>query len=77
MSKKHNLSTKLSDLEFVEELSDLEVEAVAGGTSLADDLIEDVLDDLSERRAKAERKFKKNFPELAKFIFDDDDDDDH
>ena len=71
MSNKHSFTMKLSDLEFVEELSQQQEKAVVGGTDLpdADKLIEDVLDDLSEKRFKAEKEFKKEFPDLAKLIF--------
>jgi hypothetical protein len=71
MSKKYNLGTKLSDLEFFEESSDLELEAIAGGqapptpqTGLAD------LDEfLSDLRTQAESQFKKQFPELTGIVF--------
>lgn len=77
----NSFRTKLSDLEFVEELSDVEVKAVAGGTGdlldSLDDKVEDVLNNLFEKKEEGESKFKKKYPELAELIFDNDDDDHH
>jgi hypothetical protein len=75
MFNKHHLRMKLSDLEFVEELSEVELRPVAGGTSveIADKLIKKVLDNLSQRRAEAESQFKKEYPELAPLIFSNED----
>lgn len=71
MSKKHNLRTKLSDLEFVEELSDLELEAVAGGQALPTPRTGiPALDQfLSNLRTQGEGEFRNRFPELTPIVF--------
>jgi len=71
MSKKHNLRTKLSDLEFVEELSDLELEAVAGGQALPNPPTGiPALDQfLSDLRTQAEGQFRSQFPALTRIVF--------
>jgi len=78
MSKKYNLRTKLSDLEFVEELSDLELEAVAGGQALLipptgipelDQSLSKLNQFLSNLRTESEREFQAQFPELTSRIF--------
>lgn len=71
MSKKHNLRTKLSDIEFVEELSDLELEAVAGGQAPQTPRtgIRALDQFLSNLRSQGEGQFQKQFPELTPFVF--------
>ncbi len=74
MSNKQHL-TKLSDLEFVEELSALEVGTVVGGDSLpsADELIEKVNDLVLKRRRSAEKAFVEKFPKfVSEAIFGED-----
>ncbi len=71
MSNKHHLTMKLSDLEFVEELSDLELEAVAGGQALPTPQTGiPALDQfLSNLRSQAEGQFQQRFPELIPIVF--------
>lgn len=71
MSKKPNLRTKLSDLEFVEELSHLELEAVAGGQAppTPQTGIPALDQFLSNLRSQAEGQFQNQFPELTKIVF--------
>ncbi len=71
MFNKHHLSMKLSDLEFVEELSEVEVGTVAGGAAeeIADTLVASVLKDVSQKRAKAESAFAEQFPGLEELVF--------
>jgi hypothetical protein len=71
MSKKHNLRTKLSELEFVEELSDIELEAVAGGQAppTPQTGIRALDQLLSNLRSQGEGQFRRQFPELTPIVF--------
>lgn len=71
MSNNQEFTTKLSDLEFVEELSDVELGSIAGGATSfdVDGYLKKVFADLATQRAAAENSFKRANPELAKLIF--------
>lgn len=71
MSEKQDVRMPLSDLGFVEELSDIELEAVVGGQALPTPRtgIPKLDNFLSNLRNRAEGRFREQFPQLTLIVF--------
>lgn len=71
MSKKQNPRALLSNLEFVKELSDLELESVVGGQALPTPQtgLAKLDNFLSNLRKEGEGKFREQFPKLTPVVF--------